>query len=161
MRTIATVVFALFALTALDAEAGKVQINKAKRKCEEKAQAGLAKVKKACGHAGLTTSIDWTGADNISDDALKEAGRTRENAYDVFGSLVEYLFDDLHKLCADADYKGEIKKLKTVKLITPKDLKQTKLKVTLKGGALHALMPLFYASSWSDGSGLRLLKGLF
>lgn len=161
MKKIAPVVFALFALTALDAEAGKIQIKKAKRKCDEKLQAGLAKVKKSCGHAGLTASIDWKGADKISDAALKKDGRTRENAYNVFASLVTYFFKDLNKLCADKDYKGEIKKLKTVLLKTPDNTAQSKLKLKLKGGKIIAGMPLYKASPWSAGNGLRKLKALF
>lgn len=161
MRLTTMMVVAIFALTGTDAYAGKIQIKKAKRQVGEKAAAGLAKIKKACGHATLTAPIDWSGADKVSDAALKKEGRTRVNAYNVFGSLVEYFLKDVAKLCGDADYKAELKKLRAIPLITPGDIKHTRLKLKLGGGKLEAFMPLFTASDWSDGSGLAKLKKVF
>lgn len=118
-------------LFATHAQAGSVQVKKAKRKVAEKVAAALKKARMVCGNSALTAPVDWSGADKITDAQVKKSGRTRHNMYGVFAGVASQVVKDLAQLCKDKDYRDAIRKLRVVSLITPSDIRKKK-KVSFK-----------------------------
>lgn len=159
MKRLVAITVALFAFSSLSAEAGKVQINKAKRAAEAKVAEALTKARQVCGNPNLTATIEWGAFDRASDAELKKIGRTRLNVIGIFGGHAANVLGDLATLCKDADYKAEIAKLRAVPLHAV--LKAKVVTYKLRGKTLVSRVPMYIGNSWSDSSGLRALKAVF
>jgi hypothetical protein len=160
MKKLSIAALFAFAFVSTSAHAGKIEIKKAKRNAKEATEKAMVKARKSCGNAGLAFRIEWAGADTISDAALKKAGRTRVNAYKVFGSLTAYVAQSIESICKDKDYRAELKKIRLIRFISPKSL-ETKFKPKKAGTTINAYMPLVNASAWSTSKGKNQVKNIF
>lgn len=159
MRTPVAVALALIVSLSLTAEAGKVELKKAKRAAEAKVTAALEKARKVCGNPETTATVSWGAFDATPDAELKKIGRSRLNVIGIFGDHAANVLGDLATLCKDADFRAEIKKLRAVSLTPVLSAKVVQYK--LEGTTLESRVPMYIGNSWSDSSGLRALKAVF
>ncbi len=111
---------------------------KVKREASAKLEAGLTKMKTACGNKKLDAKIDWapwekTYKISSKSDKLKTMG--------YIGSLVSSTFDDIASLCKkDKDYKEEITKLITLNFTGKPKYKEMYVQFTLKSETVLNIM---------------------
>ncbi len=108
------------------------------------AEAGVEKVKKACGNKNLTVTIEWSNWDSLEKDKLKcmEASKN---------AVIPEIFTFIEKVClADADYKEELAKLTKLNISGKKDKDEMYAAFELKETTMNVQVNLDGYGSWKN-----------
>ncbi|WP_282177890.1 hypothetical protein [Vibrio nereis] len=132
---------------------------KAKRMLTENVMAeNVAKVKQACGNPVLDTNFDWSAWDNYD---FAEARLDQVKTTGWLGGLINYIYDDMVKLCTTTEhaalYKAEFEKVKKIQFVGQESVKARKAEFALAEGG-SVLNVALNPNAAYDSSTLKYLK---
>jgi hypothetical protein len=147
-----SVLLALFLLQPLMASAG-IKDKKIKIEADSTIQAGVEKVKAACGNQELTANIDWANWDKLSGSDKLNFMEASKNG------VIPEIFDFIEKTCKNDNlYKEEIGKLTEISLGGKEAKDEMYAAFTLNGTILEVKVNLDGYGSWKNE---ELLKAVW
>ena len=146
--------------------AGGIQNKKAMRASDAKVAKSLETAKTACGNKNLKVDMNWDAFKKyVKDDkvakAIKKGGDKEVFVFSYAGERGAAILGGLANLCKDKDYKEEISKVETVKIIPTADFMSSTsvFKLADSGKTIEATPTLRMSRNASDFA--RKLKKLW
>jgi hypothetical protein len=139
-----TVLLAILLFQPLSASAG-VKDKKIKNEADSTIQAGVDKVKTACGNQQLSAKIDWANWDKLPKSDKTTLMESSKNG------VIPEIFDFIEKTCkGDKLYKEEIEKLTEINISGKEDKDEMYAAFVLDGTVLDVKVNLDGYGSWKN-----------
>lgn len=144
-------------MVSMSANAG-IEV-KAKRMLTENTMTeNVTKVQQACGNEVLETNIDWAQWDNYD---FSEARLDKVKTTGWLGGLINYIYDDMVKLCTTTEhaalYKEEFQKVQKIQFVGQDSVNAKKAGFALDEGG-SVLKVALNPNAAYDSSTLKYLK---